>query len=107
MGNKRKRSANTGKPHEYEGFSKRQHHEDELSGFGAARGYIDASTGQRGAFPGLEEYGDDFFCGPANDGMDYLRMVRYVNSSTDLPSRLFWDETDYCSDLRPGVSLLC
>ncbi|RPB24072.1 hypothetical protein L211DRAFT_824569 [Terfezia boudieri ATCC MYA-4762] len=57
-----------------------------MSGFNIARGYIDASTGQRGAFPGLEEYGDEFFCGPANDGMDYLRMVR--SEARGVPSLL-------------------
>jgi len=79
MGSKRKRASGSGRPQE--GY-KRQYaaydNEDELSCFQAARGYIDTSTGQRGAFPGLEEYGDEFFCGPANDGMDYLRMVRFV-----------------------------
>jgi len=43
--------------------------------FDASKGYIDSVTGQRGAFPGLEGEPDDFY-GPANDGMDYLRMVR-------------------------------
>lgn len=43
--------------------------------FDASKGYIDPTTGQRGAFPGLEGEPDDFY-GPANDGMDYLRMVR-------------------------------
>jgi len=80
MGSKRKRTSGSTRPQE--GY-KRQHaaygnEDDDLSGFKAAKGYIDASTGQRGAFPGLEEYGDELFCGPANDGMDYLRMVRYV-----------------------------
>ena len=78
MGNKRKR---TGYAKQQGGWPKRQQHgydnEDENSfGFQGAKGYIDPSTGQRGAFPGLEEYGDDFFCGPASDGIDYLRMVR-------------------------------
>ena len=50
---------------------------NELGKFEASRGYIDASTGQRGAFPGLENYADDFF-GPPMDGIDYLRMVRCV-----------------------------
>ncbi|RPA94334.1 hypothetical protein L873DRAFT_1793011 [Choiromyces venosus 120613-1] len=43
--------------------------------FDASKGYIDPTTGQRGAFPGLEGEPDDFY-GPANNGMDYLRMVR-------------------------------
>lgn len=46
--------------------------------FTATRGYTDPVTGQRGAFPGLDDGGDGFFCGPAYSGMDYLRMVRYV-----------------------------
>ena len=38
----------------------------------------DLTYGQRGAFPGLDDgYGDDeLFYGPANDGLQYLRMVR-------------------------------
>lgn len=76
MGNKRKRTAGYAKQQ-----PKRQQYgydnEDENSfGFQAAKGYIDPTTGQRGAFPGLEGFRDDFFCGPANDGIDYLRMVR-------------------------------
>lgn len=43
--------------------------------FDKAGGYIDPSTGQRGAFPGLDYYGEDFY-GPPADGMEYLRMVR-------------------------------
>ena len=79
MGNKRKRTTSYAKKHG-RGPKRQQYsydNEDENPfGFHAAKGYIDPSTGQRGAFPGLEEYGDDFFGGPANDGIDYLRMVR-------------------------------
>ncbi|RJE20111.1 hypothetical protein PHISCL_07541 [Aspergillus sclerotialis] len=32
--------------------------------------------GQRNAFPGLDEAEDELFYGPAEDGMEYLRMVR-------------------------------
>lgn len=33
--------------------------------------------GQKSAFPGLDTAGDDeLFYGPAEDGMEYLRMVR-------------------------------
>jgi regulator of vacuolar morphogenesis len=32
--------------------------------------------GQRGAFPGLNDGGDELFYGPADDGLEYLRMVR-------------------------------
>ena len=49
-----------------------------IGGFQAAKDYIDPSTGQRCAFHGLEDNEDDFFCGPATNGIDYLRMVRYV-----------------------------
>ena len=39
---------------------------------------LDPTYGQRGAFPGLDDPvgEDDLFYGPANDGMEYLRMVR-------------------------------
>ena len=37
---------------------------------------VDAYTGQTGAFPGLSTTEDELFYGPANDGIDYLRMVR-------------------------------
>ncbi|PWW79928.1 hypothetical protein C7212DRAFT_341080 [Tuber magnatum] len=60
------------------GVNKRpRYNSGENSGFDfdASKGYVDPATGQRGAFPGLEGGPDDFY-GPANDGMDYLRMVR-------------------------------
>ena len=39
---------------------------------------IDPTYGQRGAFPGLDDSndGDELFYGPANNGLEYLRMVR-------------------------------
>lgn len=39
---------------------------------------VDATYGQRSAFPGLDEApnGDALFYGPASDGLEYLRMVR-------------------------------
>ncbi len=39
---------------------------------------LDPTYGQRGAFPGLDDPigEDDLFYGPANDGLEYLRMVR-------------------------------
>ncbi|KAL7276021.1 hypothetical protein RUND412_001016 [Rhizina undulata] len=61
------------------------HGDDFKSGFEAARGYVDPSTGQRGAFPGLEEDDGEFY-GPANDGIDYLRMVR--SEAKGVPSLL-------------------
>ncbi|KAK8201914.1 hypothetical protein M8818_005439 [Zalaria obscura] len=36
---------------------------------------LDVDYGQRGAFPGLDNSNEPFY-GPANDGLDYLRMVR-------------------------------
>ena len=42
---------------------------------------VDPTYGQRGAFPGLDGDGEDeLFYGPADDGLAYLRMVRYVFS---------------------------
>jgi hypothetical protein len=52
-------------------------HDDDGPKFDAPRGYIDPNTGQRGAFPGLEGFDEDFY-GPPQDGLDYLRMVRCV-----------------------------
>ena len=39
---------------------------------------IDPTYGQRGAFPGLDDSNveNELFYGPANDGLEYLRMVR-------------------------------
>ncbi|GAB7353556.1 hypothetical protein MBLNU459_g3990t1 [Dothideomycetes sp. NU459] len=41
-----------------------------------ARPRTDVTYGQLGAFPGLDTYDNEPFYGPANDGLDYLRMVR-------------------------------
>ena len=46
---------------------------------GLSTGKIDPNYNQRGAFPGLDEDDEDGFVGPAFDGMQYLRMVRYVS----------------------------
>ncbi|KAK5104244.1 hypothetical protein LTS08_002131 [Lithohypha guttulata] len=40
------------------------------------RPQLDVYTGQTGAFPGLDVSNGELFYGPANDGIDYLRMVR-------------------------------
>lgn len=42
------------------------------------RSRVDPTTGQRGAFPGLddEDNGEHDFYAPAQDGLEYLRMVR-------------------------------
>lgn len=39
---------------------------------------LNPTYGQRGAFPGLEDGGDEdeLFYGPASNGLEYLRMVR-------------------------------
>ncbi|KAL8658192.1 MAG: hypothetical protein Q9226_001190 [Calogaya cf. arnoldii] len=44
----------------------------------AIKALVDPTYGQRSAFPGLEgpPSGDDLFYGPAEDGLEYLRMVR-------------------------------
>jgi hypothetical protein len=40
---------------------------------------INSQFGQTGAFPGLgADDSNELFYGPANDGIGYLRMVRYV-----------------------------
>ncbi len=39
---------------------------------------VDPTYGQREVFPGLVNDGDELFYGPASDGMEYLRMVRYA-----------------------------
>lgn len=48
---------------------------EERSGTLAPR--VDLTYGQRGAFPGLDERNENsLFYGPANDGLEYLHMVR-------------------------------
>ena len=44
----------------------------------ASQPRVDPTYGQRGAFPGLDDFDpdDSLFYGPAADGLDYLRMVR-------------------------------
>ncbi len=85
MGNKRKRSqiAPDGVPYTKrsrsslpEALEKSEAREDQRSEFASAQPKIDPNYGQRGAFPGLDEGPDEPFYGPANDGLDYLRMVR-------------------------------
>lgn len=36
----------------------------------------DPIYGMKNAFPGLDDGGDELFYGPADDGLEYLRMVR-------------------------------
>lgn len=44
----------------------------------ASKAQVDPTYGQRSAFPGLDGQPshDDLFYGPAEDGLEYLRMVR-------------------------------
>ena len=46
--------------------------------YGHTAAHLDPEYGQRGAFPGLNADGqdEDLFYGPADDGLQYLRMVR-------------------------------
>lgn len=37
---------------------------------------IDVLSGQRGAFPGLDDHSDQLIYGDPEDGLQYLRMVR-------------------------------
>jgi hypothetical protein len=37
---------------------------------------VDSSSGQRGAFPGLDDNDDELIYGEPEDGLQYLRMVR-------------------------------
>lgn len=69
--------------------SDRWAHDDEEA---APTGYkissrIDQTYGQRAAFPGLNgtDGAAELFYGPASDGVEYLRMVRYVSSKPSLP----------------------
>ena len=66
--------------HEGHGTNKRNRpsHGDAPQGGYEIKSRLDPVTGQRGAFPGLEDEGadNDLFYGPAEDGMAYLRMVR-------------------------------
>lgn len=36
----------------------------------------DPVYGMKNAFPGLDDGGEELFYGPAEDGLEYLRMVR-------------------------------
>jgi hypothetical protein len=51
--------------------------DDEASEQIGDKAKTDPWTGQRVAFPGLDDHGEDeIFYGPPSDGMEYLRMVR-------------------------------
>ncbi|KAH0563294.1 hypothetical protein GP486_002134 [Trichoglossum hirsutum] len=50
---------------------------DDFAGASTTQPRVDPLTGQHSAFPGLDDDDpDELFYGPANDGLDYLRMVR-------------------------------
>ncbi|KAL8957695.1 MAG: hypothetical protein Q9183_005988 [Haloplaca sp. 2 TL-2023] len=64
----------------------------------AAYAPTDPTTGQRSAFPGLdstggEEDGEALFYGPAEDGLEYLRMVR--EEARGVPNLLTAPVTEY------------
>ncbi|KAL8913552.1 MAG: hypothetical protein Q9171_001635 [Xanthocarpia ochracea] len=60
--------------------SKRHHFdgEEEVNASQSTTAQVDPTYGQRSAFPGLDSLAseDDYFYGPAVDGLEYLRMVR-------------------------------
>ncbi|KAL8924830.1 MAG: hypothetical protein Q9172_002494 [Xanthocarpia lactea] len=61
--------------------SKRHHFDDgeeEDNASQSTMAQVDPTYGQRSAFPGLDSLAseDDYFYGPAEDGLEYLRMVR-------------------------------
>ena len=62
------------------------------------RPQIDASTGQAGAFPGLSTADNELFYGPANDGIDYLRMVR--SEASGIPQSLSAPRAEKSADTR-------
>ena len=78
MPNKRKRTSETSSP-----YTKRARSSDDDPRQMTAptksyeRPRNDPTYGQKSAFPGLDDVvGDELFYGPAEDGMEYLRMVR-------------------------------
>jgi hypothetical protein len=82
MGKNKKRKSNT---HDGPVFNKRPRSSGLSQEDGGATGIaypnaqprVDPVTGQRGAFPGLDDFDpSELFYGPANDGLEYLRMVR-------------------------------
>ncbi|KAL8725225.1 MAG: hypothetical protein Q9166_007489 [cf. Caloplaca sp. 2 TL-2023] len=62
--------------------SKRHHHDEDEEiqeiANSSSKVQVDPTYGQRSAFPGLDALAgeNDLFYGPAEDGLDYLRMVR-------------------------------
>ncbi|MCJ1381432.1 hypothetical protein MMC17_004542 [Xylographa soralifera] len=65
---------------------------------------VDPTYGQRGAFPGLDSLSgeDELFQGPANDGMEYLRMVR--SEAKEVPNLLVApSQNDKAADTEDGT----
>ena len=77
---KKRKSAPTPGPNSKRPRNDSYHLNDDDNDFSAngVQPRLDPTYGQRGAFPGLD--GDDgdneLFYGPAEDGLEYLRMVR-------------------------------
>ncbi|KAL9125433.1 MAG: hypothetical protein Q9217_005368 [Psora testacea] len=69
---------------------------------------VDPTYGQRGAFPGLDDVtvDDGLYYRPANDGLEYLRMVRHeakaVPNLLVAPTSRKLDEHDLYADYSPG-----
>ncbi|KAL8995547.1 MAG: hypothetical protein Q9169_004749 [Polycauliona sp. 2 TL-2023] len=66
---------------------------------------VDPTYGQRSAFPGLEGplHGDDLFYGPAEDGLEYLRMVRSeAKGVPNLLTSASFEETNIYQDYSRG-----
>ncbi|KPI41793.1 uncharacterized protein AB675_5314 [Cyphellophora attinorum] len=61
--------------------------------------YINQESGQTGAFPGLGDEEDEGFYGPANDGIDYLRMKRR-SEARSVPSLLTSAQNDGSTDQK-------
>lgn len=79
MGKKRKYTTATLEASYYNKRQRPSYHEgdeDETSGPSTIQPRVDPTYGQRGAFPGLDDDGDELFYGPASDGLEYLKMVR-------------------------------
>lgn len=79
MGKKRKNATTSSETSYYPKRQRTSYHEgdeDETSSPSTTQPRVDPTYGQRGAFPGLDDDGDELFYGPANDGLEYLKMVR-------------------------------
>lgn len=79
MGKKRKNGTAASDGNYYNKRQRPSYHEgdeDETSSPSTIQPRMDPTYGQRGAFPGLDDAGDELFYGPASDGLEYLKMVR-------------------------------